>query len=633
MKIKDILKKFRKLIIAVVIIAVIAVGVVNLIPSKAAMTPMMQAVETGDVERKDLVESISASGTVQSMDSREVFVNLSGIEVKEIHAEVGDYVEEGTLICEFDTEDLEESLANVTASLNASQGKTNISLSDSERSLNEAKTSQQIETERAKEDTNQAYLDLEDAYIEESDALSDYEDAKNTTQGKLAEYNKSTEDAKAASDKMKSEEGKMNSAKAAFTTFVNAGKTEIGWKDADDLDVANIGWQQLSLSDFETEYVDPGANINPTADKISEYYNSMKTQAVNYQSAAAAYSAASADYQSASARATEFQQKYNSALTAESSAKTAYENAGKAIETAQSSLENKQRSEEDTLRNQSSTVASKESSLTSVQLDKSTAGQSEKSQIKTYEEQIALASVYAPFSGVITDIALEEGQTYNGTTIFTIEDDSAYIVTAQIEEYDISKIALGQRVLIKVEGAGNEELDGTVTYISPRAASNASAVKYDIEISIDTPNENLRMDMTAKISIIIKEVSDVLTIPYNGLQEDEDGNYFVEVVEQDGNSDTAADGAGFPSGEADFPADIATGSSAARPGNIGANSEENTTMPSYRKIYVETGAENSYYVEIISDEIKEGMKVRLITSSSESDAFNINMGMGRMGGF
>ena len=43
--------------------------------------------------------------------------------------------------------------------------------------------------------------------------------------------------------------------------------------------------------------------------------------------------------------------------------------------------------------------------------------------------------------------------------IVTIEDDSSYEIETQIDEYDIGKIALGQRVVVKTNATDDEELD------------------------------------------------------------------------------------------------------------------------------------------------------------------------------
>lgn len=68
----------------------------------------------------------------------------------------------------------------------------------------------------------------------------------------------------------------------------------------------------------------------------------------------------------------------------------------------------------------------------------------------------------APISGVITAVNAKAGDTYNGGALFTIEDVSAYEVSAEIDEYDIGKIREGQTVVIKTNGTGDEELKGTV---------------------------------------------------------------------------------------------------------------------------------------------------------------------------
>lgn len=122
------------------------------------------------------------------------------------------------------------------------------------------------------------------------------------------------------------------------------------------------------------------------------------------------------------------------------------------------------------------------------------------------EKQIEECTVKAPISGVITSLNVEEGDSYsstNNSAIAVIENIGAYEVEAEIDEYDISKIAVGQTVVIKTNGTGETELAGTVSEVAPRATSTDSTnsdVTYKVTISIDTPCEDLRMDMTASVS-------------------------------------------------------------------------------------------------------------------------------------
>jgi multidrug efflux pump subunit AcrA (membrane-fusion protein) len=214
----------------------------------------------------------------------------------------------------------------------------------------------------------------------------------------------------------------------------------------------------------------------------------------------------------------------------------------------------------------------------------------------------------------VTKLNVEAGDTYNGSAIAVIENTDSFEVTAEIDEYDISKIVVGQKAVIKTNGTGDVELDGTVKSVAPRA-TGGSSVTYTVTISIDTPNADLRMDMTAKVSIIIESQENVLSVPYESVQEDADGNYYIEVIDTDasqpgpivdGGAQTAADKAVKPEGG----------------------------ISNTRRIYIAKGAESDYYIEIISDEVTEGMEVIVPSSSADGmDAQGMVMIQGPMGGF
>lgn len=237
-------------------------------------------------------------------------------------------------------------------------------------------------------------------------------------------------------------------------------------------------------------------------------------------------------------------------------------------------------------------IDAKESGIASAQNNYTTSTirlntDSEKSQVELYEEQLAEGTVTAPIGGIVTAVNYEEGDTYvQGSALVTIQDCSAFEIEAYIGEYDISDIEKGQKVLIKTDATGDEELNGTVTFVSPTAASKAAGgdVTYLVRISIDTSNDRLRLDMSASLSIIIEQHENVLTVPYNAVQEDEQGNTYVELMKEDGTT---------------------------------------TNVP------VTVVLESNYYTEIKADSLKDGQKVRIIDSEGTS-IFDL---MGGRGGF
>lgn len=207
---------------------------------------------------------------------------------------------------------------------------------------------------------------------------------------------------------------------------------------------------------------------------------------------------------------------------------------------------------------------------TTINLDTTT----QKKQVELYEEQLAEGIVKAPISGIVTAVNFDAGDSYiQGSPIITIQDCSSFEVSAYIGEYDISDIVKGQKVLIKTDATGDTELEGTVVFVSPTAATSLTGgdVTYLVRISVDTSNERLRLDMSASLSIIIEQHENALTVPYNAVQEDEQGNTFVEIMEEDG-----------------------------------------TTT----KVPVTVVLESNYYTEIKADALTDGQKVRVINAES-----------------
>lgn len=340
---------------------------------------------------------------------------------------------------------------------------------------------------------------------------------------------------------------------------------------------------------------------------------------------------------------TEYQLKYSTAQETERGLKSAYDQAVAAVNNAYDAYNRQLQNQEDAIRNGSSTLQSRQDSVTSSRLNASTSGMSDQQQIDRYQEQIDACTVTAPISGVVTAVNLESGDSYNGGSIVTIEDISSYEVTVEIDEYDISKIKVGQKVVIKTNGTGDLELEGKVLSIAPRASAG-SGVTYTVKTSIDTPCEDLRMDMTAKLSIIISSRENVLTVPYAAVQTAEDGSFYVEVVDENAGVTGEMDGINGKdgqtgSGQSAQGAQSGDGQGAdgqplsqGAPSGMGSNVVMPNALPT-RRIPVTKGIESDYYVEISGEGIVEGLEVIVPADNSLDNLNDLMLQMGPMGGF
>lgn len=615
------------LIFVVAIVVFISVFTIRMKARSEEILAAMTAQETAQIERRTLVESISATGTVTSVGSKSVEVDVTGVKVKSVDVKVGGRVEEGDVICLLDTTDIEQDLADARISLNATQGKTQVDVSSAERSLSEAETGRNIDLERADKDVADAWNDYLLALTDLEEAEDDWEEAKKTTAEKKGEYEFRKEQLEEAEKTLNSTEAGENTSSQYETQFsvevkalreyITSEQIQTQPGALDYLYISNNELQSYTV-DFIVSSENGSVSGNTTDEKkavINGYLETLKGLQISYQTSSASYAEANAkyqdvqsDYQSLQTEVTEWQNKYNTAQQNETTAETAYEQALTTVDSKLDAYNQQVRSKEDTIRNDDSTVSNKKDSLETSRLNASTSGLSDKQQIKKYEEQIAECTVTAPMSGIITEINVEAGDTYSGATIAVIEDTSDYEISAEIEEYDISAVKVGQKVVIKTNGTGDLELDGTVKEIAPRATTGGTNVTYTVTISVDTPCNELKLDMTAKLSIILSSKENVLAVPYNSVQEDEDGNFYIEIMkEQTEKSDVS--------------------------GNH-VESVSDTEAEQSEKVYITKGIESDYYIQVNGNGIEEGMSVIVPVSSEDgSDIMDIINRTGPMGGF
>ena len=537
-KITETMKNHKKAVVFGSIILVIAIVVTVVIGNAKQKAEQMMAafnqVQTSPVERRTLISSVSASGTLTSVNSKDVVVNLNGVEVKNVSVELGDMVETGQVLCEFDSEDIKENLAEAKTALSVANQKTQMDLTAAERNLAEAKEDYDTNLKRGNTDLGVAYNDYVEATEDVEEAEASWAEAKETTIEKKGELEYREELLEEKQEQLNAAGGSAmyetefgNSRKALEEYLASQGENITGTamdkiglgNNLNEITVGDNGDGSGNTYDFSSSNPEIQAEIKSYISALDSLQASYKTSLQLEQ-----------EYASLQKEVSEWQTKYNTAKQNESSYEKAYEQAISASESQLQAYDKQKRNLEDTTKNAENAVISKTDSLTTAQLNALSSGNSEEDKVEQLEQQLDDCTVEAPISGVISAVNIEAGDTYNGTSIVTIDDISSFEITAEIDEYDIAKIEKGQKVVIKTNATGEEELEGTVKTVSPRASTGGNEVTYTVIISVDTASELLRMDMTAKLSIILESKENVLTVPYEAVQEDESGSYYIEVV-------------------------------------------------------------------------------------------------------
>jgi RND family efflux transporter MFP subunit len=128
----------------------------------------------------------------------------------------------------------------------------------------------------------------------------------------------------------------------------------------------------------------------------------------------------------------------------------------------------------------------------------------------------------APMGGVVLRRDGEIGEVVDTlNTIFVVGEKSPLRITAEVDEEDITRIAPGQRALVKADAFPGRPLAGTLAEITPKGDPRLKVYRVRIALPADTP---LLVGMTVEANIIIREEARAVLAPAASVR---DGAVFV----------------------------------------------------------------------------------------------------------
>lgn len=160
--------------------------------------------------------------------------------------------------------------------------------------------------------------------------------------------------------------------------------------------------------------------------------------------------------------------------------------------------------------------------------------ESARASVKESQASLAYATLTAPISGVIASVATQEGETVtaglNAPVFVTIIDLNRLQVDAFVDEVDIGKVRVDQKVVFTVDSFPAKEFEGKVVAIYPKAVIQENVVNYDTVIHITSPYDGLlKPDMTASVTILLEARQGVLAVPAEAVKR-EKGKTLVYVL-------------------------------------------------------------------------------------------------------
>jgi multidrug efflux pump subunit AcrA (membrane-fusion protein) len=132
-------------------------------------------------------------------------------------------------------------------------------------------------------------------------------------------------------------------------------------------------------------------------------------------------------------------------------------------------------------------------------------------------------NLQAPHGGIVTAINGSVGDSINASTaasgsnsFIQITDLSSLHIQANVNEADISRVAVGDEVQFTVSAYSNLVFSGKISAISPIGQTSSSVVTYPVTVNVDMHHlqgATLLPNMTASVTITTASRTNVLLIP------------------------------------------------------------------------------------------------------------------------
>lgn len=553
-----------KLILILATVALLSiVAVVWVIKSRQSRTA--SGPPTARVERRDLSNTLTATGMVQAMVGAEVKVGsrISG-RVEKLYANVGDQVSAGQVIALIDDREVRAKVEQARSALAAAQskwqqakaaagaqpGQSTAAVQQAESAvaaaaahLQQAKaaaTAQPIATGSQIEQARRALAAAQERVAQATETATAAPESNRAAIAQaqaglqVAEANLKRVQRGARAEEVSQAEATLDQAQARLT------EAEASFKRSEEL------YQQGYVAAQEMDHARAARDVargelRTTQQRLTQTKNQTLPEDLEKAQAQLAQAQAALDSARSAAVQVSLRQRDVSVARAESQrAQAALEAAaaGRSQDLIAQQQVTSNRAELEkaraTLRAAKLASVQDELKRRDAQLAQHQMNQAQAA-LRAAQTELSYTQITAPIEGIIASVATQEGETVSAglqaPTFVTIIDLSRLEVDAFVDETDIGKVKVGQQATFTVDAYPDRDFSGAVTAVYPKALKEQNVVEYDVVVSIKYEGGLLKPDMTANVTIAAETHPDVLSVPTKAIRR-EGGQKVVYVIQE-----------------------------------------------------------------------------------------------------
>jgi RND family efflux transporter MFP subunit len=165
-------------------------------------------------------------------------------------------------------------------------------------------------------------------------------------------------------------------------------------------------------------------------------------------------------------------------------------------------------------------------------LEAKNAKESLEARLATFQKQLEMAHVTAPFNGIIDDIMVKEGELASpGIPLVHLVNLRGMRVSANVSEAYLSSVNKGDVVELRFPTYPELIIKAAVTRLGE--VINPQTRTFSLEVELENREEKLKPNMLTSVSIQDYKNDNALVVPSNILRQDFNGTFLFIVDEED----------------------------------------------------------------------------------------------------
>lgn len=153
--------------------------------------------------------------------------------------------------------------------------------------------------------------------------------------------------------------------------------------------------------------------------------------------------------------------------------------------------------------------------------------------LEALEGRLANTVIRAPFGGIFDERHVDVGTTVSpGETVGRVVDLNPVKIVAGVPERYAPDVDVGSAAEMTFEALGGRQYSATVRYVG--ATVDAQNRTFPIELEVENPEQRIKPQMVANLSLTRRSLDDVIVVPQDALVRTADGYRLFVVAERDG---------------------------------------------------------------------------------------------------